>query len=95
MTQQHPSEQLITVDEPLEVYSAATLASKLQAALRQPGHLRVDLHGAERLHTAVLQVLVAAQRSCAASQATLAVSGAAPELQALLELAGLGQPDVA
>jgi ABC-type transporter Mla MlaB component len=86
---QEPSEQLISVDEPQEVSSASTLAGKIREALLQPGNLCIDFQGAGRIHTAVLQVLVAAQRACSASERSLAISGAAPELQPLLQIAGL------
>ena len=83
------SEQQLTVDEPQEVYSAATLAGLIREALLQSGNLRVDLQGAERMHTAVLQVLIAAQRTCKASDRTLVISSIALELQPLLQIAGL------
>jgi ABC-type transporter Mla MlaB component len=82
-------EQLIPVDEPQEVSSASDLAGSIRQALLQPGNLRVDLQGARRIHTAVLQVLVAAQRACSASERTFAISGAAPEMHQLLQMAGL------
>ena len=89
MIQQQSFEQLIPVDEPQEVDSASTLAGKLREALLQPGNLRVDLQGAGRIHTAVLQILIAAQRSCASSERSLTISGAAPEMHYLLQMAGL------
>lgn len=89
MKQQHPSEQLIPVDEPQEVYSASALAGQIREALLKPGNLRIDLLGAGRIHAAVLQVLVATQRSCSASKRSLAISNAAPEMQTLLQIAGL------
>ena len=87
--QQQSSEQRIPVDEPQEVACASTLAGKIREALLQPGNLRIDLQGAGRIHTAVLQVLIAAQRSCTLSERSLAISGAAPEMHQLLQMAGL------
>ena len=93
MTQQQPSEQLIAVDEPQEVYSAVTLAGSIRAALLQPGNLGIDLQGARRVHAAVLQVLIAAQRACNASNRSLVISNASLELQPLLLIVGLSVSD--
>jgi anti-anti-sigma regulatory factor len=89
MIQQPSSEQQILVDEPQEVSCASMLAVKIREALLQPGNLHIDLQGATRIHTAVLQVLIAAHRSCNQSERSVAISGAAPEMHQLLHIAGL------
>ena len=82
-------EQRISVAEPHEVYSAVKLASEIREAVAKPGNLCIDLHGAERIHTAVLQVLVAAHRSDPAFRRSLTVCGAAPGVQTVLQMAEL------
>ena len=89
VNQNQPSEQQITVDEPQEVYSASTLAVKIREALLGQGEIRIDLQGAGRIHSAVLQVLIAAQKSCSAAGRSLVLCEAAPELQRLLQMADL------
>ena len=83
------------MDEPLEVLSASNLAVDIKKALLHPGNLCVDLQEASRIHTAVLQVLVATQRSCRESKRFLAISGGTQELQVLLQLAGLKTSNLA
>jgi anti-anti-sigma regulatory factor len=93
--QQQPSEQLIRIDEPQDVYSATTLIANIREALLKTGNLRVDLQRARHIHAAVLQVLIAAQRSCTTSERSLAICGAAPEIETLLMMAclNISNPD--
>jgi anti-anti-sigma regulatory factor len=93
--QQQSLEQLIPLAETQEVDTAAQLAGMVREALLKPGNLRVDLQGAGRIHTAVLQILIAAQRSCFSSDRTFVISGAAPEMKLLLQMAGLNMSNPA
>jgi ABC-type transporter Mla MlaB component len=83
------SEQLIIVDEPQEVYSASSLVTEIREALLEQGDIRIDLKGAVRIHSAVLQVLIASQKSCRGARRSFLLSGISAELQPLLQMANL------
>ncbi len=83
----------IQVEEPQEVSSAFSLQARLRDALLQPGDLNIHILGTGRIHTAVLQVLIAAQRSCNTAERSLTISGIVPDMVTLLQMAGLNISD--
>lgn len=91
--QEEPTQQQIVVTDPQEVYSAAKLTDEIRQALLQPGGIQVDLQGAERIHTAIIQVLVAGKGACAANNRAFSICGVAPGVISLLELVDLPMND--
>jgi anti-anti-sigma regulatory factor len=83
------AERVIIAGPELEAQAAPNLQAGFKLALSEPGDVRVDLQMAAYAHTAVVQVLLAGARACAADGRKFAVSGAAPELRARWEQAGL------
>jgi anti-anti-sigma regulatory factor len=85
-------EQMISIGpNQLGIHAAPELLNQLCQALRQPGSIQVDLQGARRVHTAVLQVLVAAAIACSECSRAFAVCGLSPQLSSFLDVAGLSR----
>jgi len=79
----------VCIGDMLDIYSAGSLAELLRQVLRAPGGLVADLGESEYLHTAALQVLLAARRQCEAEGREFGLIGVSPSVRRHLELAGL------
>lgn len=86
-------EVLLSLTGALGIRDAARLAVELRALLAAPGPWRIDCGGLSEVDLAVVQLLVAAQRTASAAGGTLTVTTpAGSPLAVLLETAGLLAP---
>ena len=83
------AERLVIAGPELDIQAAPNLLAGLKLALSEPGDVRVDVQQAAYAHAAVVQVLLAAAQACATGGRKFTVSGAAPELRARWEQAGM------
>lgn len=81
---------LIRLEGEVDISSAAELKKRLLEALRDDGHLHLDLEGATDLDITALQLLWAAERQARGSGKGFALVGRLPEtVNAALNEAGL------
>jgi anti-anti-sigma factor len=73
----------------LDVYSAHDVLTTLRAAIALPGDVQVDLRQASGMHTAALQILLAAARTVRAEGRRFDCIHVSPEISQTLRLTGL------
>jgi anti-anti-sigma factor len=79
----------VAAAEMLDIYSIDALLDAVLRAAAQRSGIIVDLGGASSLHTAALQVLAAAEKTCRAGGHPFSIAGVSAEVVALLERTGL------
>ena len=97
-------EVVIYIGDRLDIYTANELQAMLSRALEAEGPIAADLGAADRIHTAALQLLVAAAVCCSKSKRPFTLTGVSAPVASALKLAGLytllgtdqaGDPDAA
>jgi anti-anti-sigma factor len=78
----------LAVAEMLDIYAAPDLLAAMRSALNDSGDLVIDLGGALRMHSAALQVLVAAVHAAQAGGRSVRFEGVSAEMAAMWGLAG-------
>lgn len=81
----------LEVGDKLDIYSVTELHAMIRQAASCPGELAIDLGGRESIHTAALQLLVAAARHRAATGHGFRLAGLSTGVATLLRLTGLEQ----
>ena len=79
----------VTLDGELTIMTAAGHKDRLLTALAGSGGLRVDLSAVEEVDTAGLQVLLLARREAEQLSLPFELAAPAPDVAAVLALAGL------
>jgi len=73
----------------LDIYGAPSLLAAIRSALNDDVDLQIDLGGVSRIHTAALQVLIAAVRSAHALGRSVSFEGISVEVAAMCRQSGL------
>jgi anti-anti-sigma factor len=80
---------LLDVSDKLDIYSVGALLDSCRRMVALPRALIIDLGGAEQIHTAALQVLVALFRAREAAGLPYELCGISPQVAATLVMTGL------
>ena len=73
----------------LDIYTAPDLLAAVRSAMDDPGDLVIDLGNAAWMHSAAVQVLVAAVRAAHAGGRPLRLTGISPDMATMWHSAGL------
>jgi anti-anti-sigma factor len=89
MEQTRQVAQPVAVGHLLDVQTVRELLETLRQAHAAGGPVVVDVAGAERVHGAALQVLIALARACQESGQTFRLTGVSASLSEAIRLSGL------
>jgi len=79
----------LDVAKMLDIYAAPTLLAAVRSAMNDPGDLAIDLGNAPWMHSAAVQVLLAAVRAAHAGARSVRLTGISPDMATMWHSAGL------